>query len=141
MFNECRNGNNWGMFNYWKERSPPEWTNEHPNTCPTDVQLNVGPMEGLARVKDVMEGSPLVSSFSIRTTGGQNTSLEVLSTVEWMAAEDLNVPEEQSASQSVASEFTSDAADDRQFAQDADLVEMMDAKVRITSRMIVVVRS
>jgi len=139
LFNECRNGNNWGMFNYWKERNPPEWTNEHPNTCPTDVQLNVEPMEGLARVKQVMETSSLVSSFSVRTTAGQNTSLEDLSSVEWMSPEDLNVPDVQSGSQSVASDFTSDAADDRQFVQDADLVELMDSKVRISSRVFVVV--
>ena len=136
LFNECRNSNNWGMFNYWKERSPPEWTNEHPNTCPTDVQLNVGPMEGLARVKEVMEASPLVSSFSIRTTTGQTTTLQNLSSVEWMTPEEMTVPMAQYASQT---EFASDAADDQQLLQDTEFVEMLEAKVRFRLRIFVVV--
>ena len=126
LFKECRNGNNWGMFNYWKLRNPPEWTNEHPDTSPEDVQLNCAPMEALAKAKQVMEASPLCSRFTIRTTSGQTRTLDDLAHVEWMKPEDMSEPVQ--PVQSIAEE-TLAYDEDQQYLQDVQMTEMLATKV------------
>ena len=65
---ECRLGNNWGMFNFWQHRDPPEYTNEHPGTCVEDPQLNTDPMTAIRCAKAVLENSPLVSDVTLKSS-------------------------------------------------------------------------
>ena len=109
-----------------KLRNPPEWTNEHPDTSPQDVQLNCAPMEALAKAKQVMEASPLCSRFTIRTTSGQTRTLDDLAHVEWMKPEDMSEPVQ--PVQSIAEE-TLAYDEDQQYLQDVQMTEMLATKV------------
>ena len=127
LYEECRLPNNWGMFNFWSDRDPPEFTNEHPATTEQDPQINTDPLTALRTVKSVMENSPLVSSFTIRSPSGESLELGYLETVEWLKAEDLRAPF--TVSETNPQLMYGDMSDE-QMMEDTDLSLRFEEKVR-----------
>ena len=93
----CKNTNNWGMFNWNKNREPKCYSTEHPASTKAKPKLNTLPMFALSKAKELFEASEYCSSFTIIDQEGRQWSIEQCESIEWLDEEDLAESEEQSA--------------------------------------------